>query len=68
MRAGNYDEAYRLSRSVVECALILRYVTSDNTLQNDRAKKFFMFSWEYKTYGSIMLEINSPVSLRWWLP
>ncbi len=48
LKAGQADEAYGLSRSVVECALILRYITSDQALQADRAAQFALFSFEYK--------------------
>jgi Family of unknown function (DUF5677) len=48
LKADQADEAYGLSRSVVECALILRYITSDPALQADRAKQFVLFSFEYK--------------------
>lgn len=48
IKAGQADEAYGLSRSVVECALILRYITSDPALQHERATKFAMFSFDYK--------------------
>lgn len=42
------DEAYGLSRSIVECALILRYITSDPDLQASRSADFVLFSVEYK--------------------
>jgi len=44
------DEAYGLSRSVVEGALILRYLTSDPSLQHDRAIEFAGFSFSYKNF------------------
>jgi hypothetical protein len=50
LKANQADEAYGLSRSVVECALILRYITSDPALQADRAKQFVLFSFEYKNF------------------
>src|ERR1700722_8610000 len=44
------EEAYGLSRSVVECALILRYITSDPDFQSQRAAKFVGFSKDFKNY------------------
>jgi len=42
--AGLPDEAYGLSRSIVECALILRHMTRDRSRQSTEAAKFFSFS------------------------
>lgn len=48
LKEDRADEAYGLSRSVVECALILRYITSDPELQPKRSLQFAMFSFDYK--------------------
>jgi hypothetical protein len=48
LKANQPDEAYGLSRSLVECALILRYITSDQALQSTRAAEFVGFSFDYK--------------------
>lgn len=48
LKANRPDEAFGLSRSIVECALILRYITSDQALQSERTAQFVGFSFEYK--------------------
>jgi hypothetical protein len=48
LKANQPDEAFGLSRSLVECALILRYITSDQALLSERAADFVGFSFEYK--------------------
>jgi hypothetical protein len=48
LKANQPDEAFGLSRSLVECALILRYITSDEALQSERTAQFVGFSFEYK--------------------
>ena len=48
LKANQPDEAFGLSRSLVECALILRYITSDQSLQPERTAQFVGFSFEYK--------------------
>src|ERR1700734_3637779 len=40
LKANQPDEAFGLSRSLVECALILRYITSDQAFQSKRAAEF----------------------------
>ena len=40
LRAGQYDEAFALARSLVECALTLRYMTSDQNLINALTLRF----------------------------
>src|SRR5579884_1478896 len=44
IRADKPYEAYGLSRSVVECATNLRYLTADPLLQDDRARKFVKYA------------------------
>jgi hypothetical protein len=48
LKANQPDEAVGLSRSLVECALILRHITSDQALQSQRAAEFVGFSFDYK--------------------
>jgi Family of unknown function (DUF5677) len=48
LKANQADEAYGLSRSLVECGLILRYLTSDQVLQSSRAAQFVEFTFDYK--------------------
>lgn len=50
LKSDNADEAFGLGRTLVECALILRFITSDSTLQEERAVKFVEFSFDYKNY------------------
>jgi hypothetical protein len=48
LKANQADEAYGLSRSLVEVGLILRYLTSDEVLQSSRSAQFVEFSVDYK--------------------
>jgi Family of unknown function (DUF5677) len=48
LKANQADEAYGLSRSLVEAGLILRYLTSDELLQSSRSAQFLWFSIDYK--------------------
>jgi len=40
LRNNQHDAAYGLSRTVIECALILRYITADPDIQGSRAIDF----------------------------
>src|ERR1700761_5321902 len=44
------DEAYALSRSIVECAATLRYLTSKPEQQADRTKKYMEYFTAEKLY------------------
>ena len=46
----HFGEAYGLSRSLVECSLILRYLTIDLSSMSQKAKDFFWYSKAYKNY------------------
>jgi len=48
IKENSADEGYGLSRTIVECALILRYITAVPALQTARATQFVTFSFEYK--------------------
>jgi hypothetical protein len=50
LKAGFPDETYGLSRTAVECALILRYITAEPAHQSARAAEFAEFSVAYKNY------------------
>ncbi len=45
-----FDEAYGLSRSIVECATNLRYMTADSTLQDQRTRDFVNYALAYKAF------------------
>jgi hypothetical protein len=42
IRNGFPDEAYGLSRSIIECSIILRFLTQDPAHQADRTKLFYI--------------------------
>jgi hypothetical protein len=44
------DEAFGLSRSIVECATILRYLTAEPALQDKRSKDFAKFAMADKAF------------------
>jgi Family of unknown function (DUF5677) len=48
LKANQPDEAFGLSRSLMESALIVRYITSDQALQSERTAQFVGFSFEHK--------------------
>lgn len=50
LRSDFPDEAYGLSRSIVEITLILRYITSNLDLQAKRAVQFLTYSVDFKNY------------------
>jgi len=48
--AGNAEEAYGLSRSIVECALTLRFLTQDRAKLNERTYRYMVFEAKDKEY------------------
>jgi uncharacterized protein DUF5677 len=50
LSSGFPDEAYGLSRSLVECAINLRYLTQDPTLRDQRTDDFIKYFWATKAY------------------
>jgi hypothetical protein len=50
LKFGLPDEAYGLSRSLLECANNLRFLTSDPALQNQRTRAFAKFHLADKAY------------------
>lgn len=60
------DEAYGLSRSLVECAVGLRYITADPALQEARTKEFIFYDETERNYwlGQARLYITDPVALQ----
>lgn len=48
--AGYHEEAYGMCRSAVECALQLRYLTSEADKQADRSSVFVAYSFHYKNF------------------
>src|SRR5229473_6200437 len=47
---GFPDEAYGLSRSLVECAVGLRYITADPAKQEERTKEFIYYDQTERNY------------------
>jgi Family of unknown function (DUF5677) len=50
LRASLPDEAFGLSRSIVECATDLRYLTADPTLQDRRSRDFGNYALADKSF------------------
>ena len=50
LRSGQIDEAYGLSRSLVEGTLILRYITVDENTKSSKSAAFVDYSVAYKNY------------------
>lgn len=77
--AGFDDEAYGLSRSIVECALTLRYITADNNHLGERTMQFARQGkkdrefWLYLSQSQPMSdeqkrEIESLAEMRGYMP
>src|SRR5262245_808098 len=50
LRAGFPDEAFGLTRSIVECSTNLRYFTTDPTLQNQRSRDYVKYALADKAF------------------
>jgi uncharacterized protein DUF5677 len=50
LRSGQIDEAYGLSRSLVEASLILRYLTEDEDARSSKSAAFVGYTMAYKNY------------------
>lgn len=63
---GFPDEAYGLSRSLVECAVGLRYITADPASQEARTKEFISYDETERNYwlAQARLCITDPIALQ----
>lgn len=59
LRSGLSDEAFGLSRSIVECATNLRYLTAEPALQDKRTWDFVKYALADKRSGHTTLSNNS---------
>src|SRR5229473_3041450 len=50
LRSGLSDEAFGLSRSIVECATNLRYLTAEPALQDKRTRDFVKYALADKAF------------------
>jgi hypothetical protein len=50
LQSGQIDEAYGLSRSLVEASLILRYLTEDENTKSSKSAAYVNYTMAYKNY------------------
>jgi hypothetical protein len=67
LEAGFMEEAFGLSRSIVECALTLRYLTQDRSEINTRTIRYMRFAVaekEYWMHYALQSSVDKPMEQR----